>query len=66
MHSLLLRYLVVWRPLGYFLVCLGVIIEGDVVVFTAAFLAEQAVEALADELRSIEGRQDDRDPRGGA
>ncbi len=40
-HSLLLHYLVIWRPLGYFLVFLGVIIEGDVVVFTGAFLADQ-------------------------
>jgi membrane-associated protein len=38
MHSFLLHYLVIWRPLGYGLVFLGMILEGDISLFTTAFL----------------------------
>ena len=37
-HSLFLFYLPLWRPLGYTLVALGAIFEGDGTVFTSGFL----------------------------
>lgn len=39
--ELLIHYLSLWRPLGYFLVFFGMMIEGDLVLFTAAFLTHQ-------------------------
>lgn len=38
MHSFLLHYLLIWRPLGYVLVFISMIIEGDISLFTTAFL----------------------------
>ncbi len=40
-HYLLLHYLLVWAPLGYILVFTGMMVEGDVVLFTVAFLTQQ-------------------------
>ncbi len=41
MRSLLLNYLLIWAPLGYILVFVGMMVEGDVVLFTVAFLTQQ-------------------------
>lgn len=46
--TLLLHYLILQRPLGYLLVFLGMIIEGDFVLFTAAFLTQQDFFDLGD------------------
>ena len=37
-HSLFLFYLTLWRPIGYTLVALGAIFEGDGTIFTSGFL----------------------------
>lgn len=37
-HSILTYYLTLWAPLGYGVVFIGMILEGDIIVFTAAFL----------------------------
>lgn len=37
-HSFLLQSLIAWRPLGYALVFIGLMIEGDAILFAAAFL----------------------------
>ncbi|MBI1755382.1 VTT domain-containing protein [Candidatus Azambacteria bacterium] len=41
MESLLLHYLVLWKPLGYALLGAGMMVEGDATLFTAAFLTQQ-------------------------
>ncbi|MBI3442338.1 MAG: VTT domain-containing protein [Candidatus Sungbacteria bacterium] len=41
MHHTLLYYLTLWKPLGYGIVFLGMIFEGDAMLFTAAFLARE-------------------------
>lgn len=41
MHHTLLYYLTLWRPLGYGIVFLGMIFEGDAILFAAAFLARE-------------------------
>ena len=41
MHHHLLYYLTLWRPLGYGIVFFGMIVEGDGVLFAAAFLARE-------------------------
>jgi len=38
MESLLFQYLILWKPLGYFLIFLGLALEGDTALFIAAFL----------------------------
>jgi len=38
MHSLFLSYLLLWKPLGYTLTFLGMVVEGDAMLFTVAFL----------------------------
>lgn len=38
MELLFLQFLVIWPPLGYILIFLGTAIEGDITLFTAAFL----------------------------
>lgn len=40
-RSLILSYLLIWKPLGYLIVALGMIIEGDVILFSAAFLTHE-------------------------
>lgn len=40
-HSLFLQYLIVTRPIGYALIFLGMVFEGDVMLFTAFFLTHQ-------------------------
>jgi len=50
MHSLFLPYLILWRPLGYFLVFIGMVVEGDAVLFAAAFLAHQGFFDFGDTL----------------
>jgi membrane protein DedA with SNARE-associated domain len=39
METLLFQYLFLWKPLGYFLVFLGLALEGDTALFIASFLA---------------------------
>lgn len=46
MHHTLLFYLTLWRPLGYGIVFLGMIFEGDAILFTAAFLARERFFSL--------------------
>ncbi|MBX4210624.1 VTT domain-containing protein [Candidatus Parcubacteria bacterium] len=41
MHNLFLESLTAWRPLGYLLIFIGMMIEGDIFLFTAAFLTHQ-------------------------
>lgn len=41
MELALQPYLLMWRPLGYILVFIGMIFEGDIFLFTAAFLTHQ-------------------------
>ncbi|MBI2120422.1 MAG: hypothetical protein HYT94_02240 [Parcubacteria group bacterium] len=40
-QSLFLYYLTVWKPLGYVLASLGMVFEGDGVLFTVAFLTSE-------------------------
>ena len=48
MHSLILYYIALWKPLGYAAVFAGLFIEGDIVLFIAAFLTSQGVFDLGD------------------
>jgi len=41
MHSFIFHYLLIWRPLGYLLVFIGMIFEGDIFLFTTGFLTFQ-------------------------
>lgn len=41
MHHTLLYYLTIWKPLGYGIVFLGMIFEGDAILFAAVFLARE-------------------------
>lgn len=41
MGTIVLHYLLLWKPLGYALVFAGMIFEGDIFVFTSFFLARQ-------------------------
>lgn len=43
MESLITHYLLVWEPLGYILVFIGMIFEGEAVLFSAAFLTQQGL-----------------------
>ena len=38
MESILAHYLALWRPLGYLLAFAGIVLEGDMTLFSAAFL----------------------------
>ena len=42
MHSFLLAYLTYWKPLSFLIVALGMVFEGDIVLFAAAFLYSQS------------------------
>ncbi len=46
MESLFAHYLTVWEPLGYILIFVGMMFEGDTVLFTAVFLAHQGYLSL--------------------
>lgn len=48
MHSLILYYIALWKPLGYAVIFAGLFIEGDIVLFIAAFLTHQGVFDLGD------------------
>lgn len=50
MHFLFLHYLAVWAPLGYFLIFIGLLLEGNFVLFTAAFLTHQKIFDFGDML----------------
>lgn len=41
MGTIFLHYLLLWQPLGYALVFIGMIFEGDIFVFTSFFIASQ-------------------------
>jgi membrane-associated protein len=41
MQSIILPFLALWKPLGYVLVFLGMIFEGDFILFTTGFLTNQ-------------------------
>lgn len=41
MGDIVLHYLLFWRPLGYIFVFIGMALEGDAVLFSAAFLTHQ-------------------------
>lgn len=40
-HAILLPWLLWWRPVGYAVIFFGMMIEGDALLFTAAFLTHQ-------------------------
>lgn len=46
--ALFIHYLTISRTLGYFLIFLGMIIEGDILLFTAGFLTQQKNFDLGD------------------
>lgn len=48
MHSPFIYYLILYKPLGYFLIFFGLLIEGELVLFTAAFLTQQGAFDLGD------------------
>lgn len=48
MDSFLFNYLTLGRPLGYALVFIGMILEGDIVLFIAAFLTHQGFFDIGD------------------
>ncbi len=48
MYSWLTSSISWWHPLGYILVFIGLILEGDTVLFIAAFLAHQSFFGLGD------------------
>ncbi|MBI2514871.1 VTT domain-containing protein [Candidatus Wolfebacteria bacterium] len=41
MNSFLLHYLIWWKPVGYLIVFFGMMLEGDILLFTAGFLSQQ-------------------------
>ena len=47
-YSLFIDYLTLSRPIAYLLIFAGMIIEGDVVLFAAAFLAHQKILDIGD------------------
>lgn len=49
-QSLFLSYLVIWKPLGYILAFLGMVFEGDGVLFTVAFLTAEGFFDVGDML----------------
>ncbi|MBI2628012.1 MAG: VTT domain-containing protein [Candidatus Niyogibacteria bacterium] len=48
MNSIIFSYLTHWRSLGYALVFIGMIIEGDIILFTSSFLAHQGFFNIGD------------------
>lgn len=46
MPHTLLYYLTIWKPLGYGIVFLGMIFEGDAILFAAVFLAREGFFSL--------------------
>ncbi|MBI3335351.1 MAG: VTT domain-containing protein [Candidatus Portnoybacteria bacterium] len=55
MESLLAHYILFWRPLGYSLVFLGMIFEGDILLFTVSFLTHQGFFDVGDMFFTILG-----------
>lgn len=47
-HLTLLHFLELWRPLGYSILFFGMMIEGDVFWFTAAFLTQEGFFDIGD------------------
>ena len=43
MHSPFLYYLTLYKPLSYLIVFLGMIFEGDIMLFATTFLAHEGV-----------------------
>lgn len=52
-NSFLMYYLIISRPIGYILVFIGMIIEGDILLFTAAFLTHQGIFDIGDMLIAV-------------
>lgn len=48
MYSLVIHTLTLYRPLGYFLIFISLLIEGEFVLFTAAFLTHQGAFDIGD------------------
>lgn len=46
--AVILPYLISWRPLGYAIIFFGMMIEGDGLLFTAAFLTHQGIFDVGD------------------
>lgn len=46
MESLLANYLTAWEPLGYILIFIGMMFEGDTVLYAGAFLVHQGALSL--------------------
>ncbi len=53
MHPYLFHYLVDWRPLGYLIIFLGMVFEGDGFLFATAFLTAQGFFDLGDSLAVV-------------
>jgi len=49
-HLSLLHFLELWRPLGYTLLFFGMMVEGDIFLFSAAFLAQEGFFDVGDAL----------------
>jgi len=43
MESLIFQYLTAWEPLAYIIIFFGMMVEGDTVLFIAAFLTHQGI-----------------------
>lgn len=48
MDSLVLHYLLLWKPLGYAIIFFGMMIEGDALLFMAALLTHQGFFDIGD------------------
>lgn len=55
MDSILLPYLTAWKPLAYAIIFLGMILEGDALLFIAGFLTHQGVFELLPILATVCG-----------
>lgn len=47
MGTIFLHYFLIWKPLGYALVFIGMIFEGEILIFTSLFLARQGFLELS-------------------
>lgn len=55
MQSVILPFLALWKPLGYLLVFLGMVFEGDLALFTTGFLTNQGFFDPLDIILTVAG-----------
>jgi len=53
METIFLDYLAVWKPLALLAIVLGIMLEGEMVLFTAAFLTQQGWFGLGEMLPAV-------------